>query len=110
MTTSTSLQWGLRHDITPRFGARLVLEGNHLHYLGDRAGLCGEFSPAQLRALDRSFPRFIQQLEAALRSGGLDPHIAHSIRLEYDGLICEANTLGSCGYVYLSVYPVSYPD
>lgn len=110
MTTSTSLQWGLRHDITPRFGARLVQEGNHLHYLGDRAGLYGGFSPLQLRALDRSFPAFIRQMESALRSGELDPHTAHTIRLEYDGLICEADTLGSCGYVYLSVYPVSYPD
>ena len=26
--------WGLRRNITPCFGARLVQEGNHLHYLG----------------------------------------------------------------------------
>lgn len=30
-------EWGLRRDITPRVGARLVQEGNQLHYLADRA-------------------------------------------------------------------------
>ncbi|EFI7737908.1 hypothetical protein HL556_005423, partial [Escherichia coli] len=25
--------------VTPRFGARLVQEGNQLHYLADRAGI-----------------------------------------------------------------------
>lgn len=105
MTTSISPQWGLRHDITPRFGARLVQKRNRLHYLGDRAGLYGTFSSAQLRALDHNFPTFIRQMEAALRSGELDPHNTHVIRLENEGLVCEADTLGSCGYVYVSVYP-----
>ncbi|EES4285705.1 hypothetical protein FT876_005295, partial [Escherichia coli] len=27
--------------VTPRFGARLVQEGNQLHYLADRAGIRG---------------------------------------------------------------------
>lgn len=34
MTSSISPQWGLRHDITPCFGTRLVQERNRLHYLG----------------------------------------------------------------------------
>ncbi|MCL5501881.1 type IV toxin-antitoxin system YeeU family antitoxin [Escherichia coli] len=105
MVTTDPLQWGLRRDVTPCFSARLVQEGNRLHYLGDRAGLYGTFSPLQLRALDRSFPAFIRQMEAALRSGELDPHNARTIRREKDGLICEADTRGSCGYVYVSVYP-----
>lgn len=107
MTTPTSPPWGLRHNITPCFGARLVQEGNHLHYLGDRAGLYGTFSSLQLRALDHNFPVFIRQIEAALRSGELDPHKAHTLRREKDGLICEADTRGSCGYV--SVYPAPQP-
>jgi cytoskeleton bundling-enhancing protein CbeA-like protein len=37
-------QWGLRHDITPCFGARLVQEGQRLHFLADRAGFSGAFS------------------------------------------------------------------
>ena len=28
--------WGLQRDITPSLGARLVQEGNRLHYLADR--------------------------------------------------------------------------
>lgn len=36
--------WGLQRDITPRLGARLVQEGNRLHYLADRASITGKFS------------------------------------------------------------------
>jgi cytoskeleton bundling-enhancing protein CbeA-like protein len=107
MTSSISPQWGLRHDITPCFGARLVQERNRLHYLGDRAGLYGKFAPGQLWALDRNFPVFIDLMEAALRSGELDPHNSRCIRLEREGLVCEADTRGSCGYVYVTIYPVS---
>lgn len=35
--------WGLRRNITPCFGARLVQEGNHLHYLADRASIVETF-------------------------------------------------------------------
>jgi cytoskeleton bundling-enhancing protein CbeA-like protein len=31
--------WGLKPTVTPCFGARLVQEGNRLHYLADRANL-----------------------------------------------------------------------
>ena len=31
-----NITWGLQRDITPRLGARLVQEGNRLHYLADR--------------------------------------------------------------------------
>lgn len=33
--------WGLRRNITPCLGARLVQEGNRLHYLADRASISG---------------------------------------------------------------------
>ncbi|OUK92739.1 type IV toxin-antitoxin system YeeU family antitoxin [Escherichia coli] len=33
--------WGLPCTVTPCFGARLVQEGNRLHYLADRLGSCG---------------------------------------------------------------------
>jgi cytoskeleton bundling-enhancing protein CbeA-like protein len=48
--------WGLKCDITPHFGARLVQEGNRLHYLADRASITGQFSEADLRHLDQAFP------------------------------------------------------
>lgn len=31
----SNITWGLQRDITPRLGARLVQEGNQLHYLAD---------------------------------------------------------------------------
>lgn len=33
MSLTTSHEWGLHSDITPRFGARLVQDGNRLYYL-----------------------------------------------------------------------------
>jgi len=98
-------EWGLQSDITPRFGARLVQEGNRLHYLADRAGLTGSFSPEQLQSLENAFPLFIEQLENMLRSGELNPQQQHQMTIQLTGLTCIADTLSSCGYVYLTVYP-----
>nr|WP_306455839.1 type IV toxin-antitoxin system YeeU family antitoxin [Serratia fonticola] len=67
--------WGLPRDITPRLGAGLIQQGNQLHFLSDRAGLVGTFSPNDLKALDRAFPVLIKQLEACLRSGELDQRL-----------------------------------
>lgn len=50
-----SEQWGLRCGKTPCFGARLVQEGNRLHFLADRAGIIGEFSEAQIDRINQSF-------------------------------------------------------
>jgi len=96
---------GLQSDITPRFGARLVQEGNRLYYLADRAGLTGDFTPQQLQKLDQAFPLFISQLEAMLRSGELNPHQQHQVTIQLASLTCIADTRGSCGYVYISIYP-----
>jgi hypothetical protein len=41
------LKWGLNRNVTPCFGARLVQEGNRLHYLADRASITGAFSNAE---------------------------------------------------------------
>ena len=97
--------WGLKRDITPCFGARLVQEGNRLHYLADRAGFTGTFSEADLRHLDQAFPVLLKQLELKLVSGELNPRHQHSVTLHAKGLVCEADTLGSCGYLYLAIYP-----
>ncbi|MDW7049509.1 type IV toxin-antitoxin system YeeU family antitoxin, partial [Escherichia coli] len=40
-----------------------------------------------------------------IRSGELNPRHQHTVTLYAKGLTCEADTLGSCGYVYLAVYP-----
>ncbi|ECI5354327.1 type IV toxin-antitoxin system YeeU family antitoxin [Salmonella enterica subsp. enterica] len=97
--------WGLRSDITPSFGARLVQEDCRLHFLADRASLCGNFTPEQLKALDATFPQFVKQLESALKSGALDPRQSRRYSITLNGLTCEADTHGSHGYVYLTIYP-----
>ncbi|WP_419236298.1 type IV toxin-antitoxin system YeeU family antitoxin [Serratia fonticola] len=96
--------WGLQRDITPRLGARLVQQGRRLHFLADRAGLVGTFSGDALKALDTTFPELIQQLEACLRSGELDQRHQHCVTVQHAGFSCEADTLGSFGYVYIAVY------
>ena len=97
--------WGLPCTVTPCFGARLVQEGNRLHYLADRAGNRGRFRDADAYPLDQAFPLLMKQLELMLTSGELNPRHQHTVTLYAKGLTCEADTLGSCGYVYLAVYP-----
>ncbi len=97
--------WGLKRDITPCFGARLVQESNRLHYLADRASITGQFSDADLRHLDQTFPLLLKQLELILVSGELNPRHQHGVTLYAKGLTCDADTLGSCGYVYIALYP-----
>lgn len=80
-------------------------EGRHLHFLADRAGLYGEFTPGQLRTLDATFPQFVKQMEAALVSGELNPRKARRFTSTLNGLKLEADTNGSFGYVYLTIYP-----
>lgn len=105
MSLTPSHEWGLQSDFIPRFGARLVQEGNRLHYLADRSGLTGCFTPEQLQKLDQAFPLLIGQLEAMLRSGELNPQQQHKVTIQLTGLVCIADTRGSCGYVYISIYP-----
>lgn len=97
--------WGLRSDITPSFCARLVQEGCRLHFLPDRASLCGDFTTEQLQTLDATFSQFVKQLESALKNGALDPRQSHRYSTILNGLTCEADTNGSHGYVYLTIYP-----
>ena len=97
--------WGLNRNVIPCFGARLVQEGNRLHYLSDRASIIGLFNKADLLRLDQAFPLMVKQLELMLSTGELNPRHPHCGTLYHNGLTCEADTLGSCGYVYLYVYP-----
>ena len=99
--------WGLIRDVSACFGARLVQEGNRLHYLADRASITGTFSEADLRHIDQAFPVLLKQMELMLLSGELSPRHQHCVTLYAKGLVCEADTLGSCGYLYIAVYPTS---
>ncbi|EPJ2491570.1 type IV toxin-antitoxin system YeeU family antitoxin, partial [Escherichia coli] len=71
--------WGLPCTMTPCFGARLVQEGNRLHYLADRAGIRGLFSDADAYHLDQAFPLLMKQLELMLTSGELNPRHQHTV-------------------------------
>lgn len=101
----SNVTWGLQRDITPRLGARLVQEGNRLHFLADRASIAGKFSDDECLKLDMEFPHFISQMESMLTTGEMNPRHAHCVTLYHTGFTCEADTLGSCGYVYIAVYP-----
>ncbi|MBH3159201.1 type IV toxin-antitoxin system YeeU family antitoxin [Serratia marcescens] len=104
-STNTVPTWGLKRDVTPQFGARLVQEGERLHFLADRADISGTFSDAQRHDLENAFPQFINHLELMLLSGELNPRHQHCVTLYCHGLTCEADSLGSYGYVYISIYP-----
>ena len=97
---------GLQREITLRLGARLVQEGNRLHYLADRASITGKFSDIECRKLDVAFPHFINQMELMLSTGEMNPRHAHCVILYHNGFTCEADTFGSCGYVYIAIYPI----
>ncbi|MDM2929799.1 type IV toxin-antitoxin system YeeU family antitoxin [Citrobacter sp. Cm046] len=101
----SNITWGLQRDITPRPVARLVQEGNRLHYLADRASITGKLSDADCRKLNETFPLFISQMESMLSTGELNPQHAHCITLYHNGFTCEADTRGSCGYIYITIYP-----
>ena len=78
--------WGLPCTVTPCFGARLVQEGNRLHYLADRAGIRGRFRDANVYPLDQAFPLLMKQLELMLTSGELNPCHQHTVTLYAKGL------------------------
>ncbi len=95
---TTSPTWGLKRDITPRLGARLVQEGTRLHFLSDRANIFGTFSAQAIQVLDTAFPELITKLESQLLSGVLDPRRQQCITVRHEGFICDADTLGSHGF------------
>ncbi|BDW67013.1 TPA: type IV toxin-antitoxin system YeeU family antitoxin [Escherichia coli] len=98
-------EWGLPCTVTPRFTARLVQERHNLHYLADRAAITGKFSSPDLLHIDQAFPVLMKQLELKLADGELSPRQQRTVTLYAKGLTCEADTLGSSGYVYIAIYP-----
>ncbi|MCX9133717.1 type IV toxin-antitoxin system YeeU family antitoxin [Aeromonas veronii] len=107
LTLLPSISWGLPRDISPRFGARLIQSRYRLDFLSDRASLIGDWSEVQVAKLDLAFPEIIKALEAKLLTGELDAQRQHCITTQHGGFTCEADTLGSYGYVYLAIYPTT---
>nr|WP_282578141.1 type IV toxin-antitoxin system YeeU family antitoxin [Pectobacterium versatile] len=85
----------------------MVQEGHYLHYLADRASVVGAFSKMEARNLERCFPELIKLLEQKLHTGELNPCQQGCIVLHCNEWTCEADTLGSVGYVYIVIYPTS---
>ena len=110
LTPLPSISWGLPRDISPRFGARLIQSRYRLDFLSDRASLIGEWSQMQIAKLDLAFPEVIKALESKLLTGELDAQHQHCITIQHGGFTCEADTLGSHGYVYLVIYPATNMD
>ncbi|WP_439212780.1 type IV toxin-antitoxin system YeeU family antitoxin [Duffyella gerundensis] len=100
-----SQQWGLTCSKTSCFSARLVQEGNRLHFLVDRAEFTGDFSDNEALRLDQAFPLIMKQQEQMLSASKLNPHQQQRVTLHHNGLTCQADTLGSHGYVYIAIYP-----
>ena len=103
-------QWGLPHTVTPRFGARLIQSRYRLDFLSDRASLIGEWSETQIANLDQALPEIIKALETKLLTGELNAQRQQRITIPHAGFTCEADTLGSHGYVYLAIYPATNMD
>lgn len=97
-------QWGLPHTVTPRFGARLIQEHHRLHFLSDRASLVGDWATETVDQLEAAFPTIIKELESKLLMGELDARRQQRITLLQGEFICDADTLGSHGYVYVAIY------
>ncbi len=66
---------GLQREITLRLGARLVQEGNRLHYLADRASITGKFSDIECRNPTNSQPAHYHRLQP-LPAYAAVPHIS----------------------------------
>ncbi|WP_421184834.1 type IV toxin-antitoxin system YeeU family antitoxin [Aeromonas enteropelogenes] len=97
-------QWGLPHNVTPRFGARLIQEHHRLHFLSDRASLVGKWEEEAIDRLEIAFPAIIKELEGKLLRRVLDPCRQQCITIQHEHFTCEADTLGSHGYVYIAIY------
>ncbi|HEH9431382.1 TPA: type IV toxin-antitoxin system YeeU family antitoxin [Aeromonas sobria] len=106
-TPFPTISWSLPCDISPRFGARLIQSLYRLDFLSDRASLIGEWSQMQIDKLDQAFPEIIKALEARLLTGELDARCQQRIIVHHGGFICEADTLGSHGYLYVAIYAAS---
>ena len=103
-------QWGLPHTVTPRFGARLIQEHHRLHFLSDRASLVGKWEEEAINQLEASFPTIIKELESKLLTGELNAQRQQRITLQHGSFTCEADTLGSHGYVYICIYSAASMD
>jgi cytoskeleton bundling-enhancing protein CbeA-like protein len=83
-----------------------VQEGNRLHYLARVDQHRQQFSDIEdAGSWIKTFPHFYPPDGIDANTGELSPHHALYVTLYHNDLTCEADTLGSCGYVYIAIYP-----
>ncbi|MGL5302803.1 MAG: type IV toxin-antitoxin system YeeU family antitoxin, partial [Aeromonas sp.] len=70
----------------------------------------GEWSDPELGQLETRLPAIITALEGKLLRGELDAQRQQCVIIQHGGFTCEADTLGSHGYVYVAIYPTSSMD
>jgi len=63
-----------------------------------------EWAEEAIDQLEIAFPSIIKELEGKLLTGELDARRQQRIALQHAGFTCEADTLGSHGYVYICIY------
>ena len=61
-------------------------------------------SDARLQGIAANVPGLVFRLERSLLTGELDAQHQHCITIQHEGFTCEADTLGSHGYVYVALY------
>ena len=72
--------------------------------------MIGEWEEVAIDRLEAAFPTIIKELEAKLLTGELDTRRQQCITIQHGGFTCEADTLGSHGYVYICIYSMTSVD
>jgi cytoskeleton bundling-enhancing protein CbeA-like protein len=108
-TTTAQLDWGLQPPpgTTVAWGARAISDHGALDLLYDRQSAVGT-KPERKRlqaAMNALLPLAREAWRAKYRAGEVRPDEALRVTIaEGDGWVVEADTRGSCGYVYLVAY------
>ncbi|EBB7907851.1 type IV toxin-antitoxin system YeeU family antitoxin [Salmonella enterica subsp. enterica serovar Redlands] len=94
----------------PCIRGRLLQDGCLFRLQTSRDDMDAAFTEEEARWLDQAFPVLLKQLELMLLSGELNPRHQHCVTLYAKGLVCEADSLGSHGYIYVAIYPGEPPE
>ncbi|MFB2865043.1 type IV toxin-antitoxin system YeeU family antitoxin [Aeromonas sp. MdU4] len=69
--------------------------------------MIGGWEENAIDQLEITFPAIIKELESKMLTGELDARCQQRITVHHRGFTCDADPLGSHGYVYIAVYAAS---
>lgn len=72
--------------------------------------MVGKWEEEAIDQPEGTSPTIIEELEGTLLIGELDPRRKHYITIQHGEFTCEAGTLVSHGYVYITIYRVADPE